>query len=102
MPTNDVSDGVITGTIVPTKKLCRHCKTDQVCIEIREITLDPPLETLTSLMIFFQLKGDGKGTIVPVTYIGIGCGCYAKGHRQLCHIAHSIELRGKIGPPQKL
>lgn len=90
----DVDDGVIKGYIDVHRRRCSHCGTATLCINIEYVNLNPNQSivsaeiTPSSRMIFYRNIGTccTDQILVPENLIGIGCGCYAKGQRQIAYI----------------
>lgn len=74
---NVVDDDYIDGWVEQNRQRCAICDHTTKCIGIAKLKL--PASTL------FHRAYDDTG------YIGIGCGCYARAHRQIAHIRHSVQ-----------
>lgn len=87
-PLRDLSDGLITGTVVTTGRVCGNCGEKTYCVHIDIIALPEGLTPSTSLIPYKVIDHDeDRGVrIYAINYLGIGCGCYAKFHRQIAHI----------------
>lgn len=88
-----VSDGIIEGVISIVEKppTCPICEKDTWVILVKKITLPDGITPSKRLIIF---KDDHK----EYPSIGIGCGCYAKFHRQIAHIQSRMKERGSVKP----
>jgi len=90
---SDVDDGTITGIIPPQGRVCDACGTVTRCIRIHGLALPKEFyefkdsHDLIRRLVFSYENGSA------VTYIGIGCGCYAKGHRQISHIRDNLKRK---------
>lgn len=76
-----VRDGVVTGALERTKQTCRICGEGTCTIYIASLSLPQGVNEGDNRIIFNQARSNPK-----MPYIGVGCGCYAKAHRQLAHI----------------
>lgn len=77
-----IMDGILEGEGMRIKK-CHVCGEVTGCFRIDKITLPDGIEPSTRL-IFFERKFDGNiSEPVQIPSIGVGCGCYARAHRQL-------------------
>lgn len=91
-PKRQIHDGVIEG-VVPGGifHTCEVCGKSTLCVEIHKIELPDGIEPTTSLIPYINDEDvDGYHTI---RFLGIGCGDYAKFHRQLAHIADKTRRR---------
>lgn len=79
----DVKDGYITGKVdIASKQRCGNCLRDTIALEVTKLDLPQYIKPSNKLIFC-------KGT-KPHGFIGIGCGCYAKGHRQIAHITDRV------------
>lgn len=85
------SDGIITGRILFKKGTCDHCGKNTRLIEVQEMSLPNGMEP-TDKFIFYM---NGTDQILPVGYIGITCGCYGKGMRQIAYVIGIRKGKGK-------
>ena len=76
-----LDDGYIIGMVLGTHRQCEHCDYKTVCVKITGLML--PKGMTVKATILQDRKEDEPHRI---TYIGVGCGCYAKFHRQVAHI----------------
>lgn len=83
-PMRHVDDGILKGRVHGVRKPCGVCGQTRMVIRIEEITLPQGIEPSKSIIAYRDDPTNPK--VVPLTYIGIGCGCYAKFHRQVAHI----------------
>lgn len=88
---NQVEDGIIRGWVEMKRKDCQICGHATKCIGVIEVSLPEGLKKTDSNVLFNRLNADFYPDRGP--YIGIGCGCYAKGHRQVAHITSAIKTR---------
>lgn len=86
-----VRDGIVTGVLLRTKIVCDVCGQGTCGIEVGAYDLPEEVPwTKTIINLQFRQKSDEEGYLVAA-YLGIGCGCYAKFHRQVAHIKDSVE-----------
>lgn len=91
-----VRDGIVTGRLSRTLLTCQICGQRTCGIEVGRYDL-PQGVTWTATII--AMKDCHPWDRRLVVHLGIGCGCYAKFHRQvLAHIVDSVE--GGRGFPQ--
>lgn len=94
---NTVDDGLITGNVETNRQWCRICNFPTRCINIHSIDLPEDVGKPTNRLIAYErhiTKDERTETFGPVKYIGIGCGCYAKFHRQIAHITTRVTQAG--------
>lgn len=93
----DLNDGIVTGRIDEKRGTCQICMTDNQCVlVVADITLPKmgPSALKKKVKPSVQLKfytTTVDGDIVPVSIIGLTCGCYAKAHRQLARIDQRMK-----------
>lgn len=90
---NTVDDGLITGNVEANRQWCEVCNFPTRCINIQSIDLPEDVGKPSTRLIAYVNKADAayrSDPIRPVKYIGIGCGCYAKFHRQIAHITTRV------------
>ena len=94
-PLRDLDDGLITGTVVTVGKICGHCESRTFCVHIDLIKLPAGIEPSTKLIPYtvVDMDEDRGVSLVHYEYLGIGCGCYARFHRQIAHIEHHMRKR---------
>lgn len=80
-----VSDGLIRGEVLTNKTACSKCGTATVVIHVHEITLPAGIKPGVQLLGYVR-RGLVAGAVTHRDFLGIGCGCYAKFHRQIVHI----------------
>lgn len=85
-----VRDGIVTGRLLRTLLTCDVCGLRTCGIEVGGYDL-PKDVPWTSTIIHIPRGNRFIQDQVMVVYLGIGCGCYAKFHRQVAHIKDSIE-----------
>lgn len=95
---HSVDDGLILGAVERSRQVCNVCGHTTMCIFITKITLPKGLEPSNSLIAFRDGKDQVNKRVVPLRYIGIGCGCYARFHRQVAHIETRRECRSASHP----
>jgi hypothetical protein len=90
---NSVDDGHIQGAITQTRQFCGNCMLSLRCIRISIITLPEGIEPSAKLIAYTTVDYDeDRGTrILQHQFLGIGCGCYAKFHRQIAHIQDKVK-----------
>lgn len=79
-----LEDGYVEGRVYFNTQPCGVCGQSTICVSVNQVT--PP----------DGVKPEDRRQIlnrVRMHKIGIGCGCYAKGHRQFAHVVDS--MRGK-------
>ena len=90
----DIDDGVITGIIMQHRRLCGHCAMATTCVQILSLDLPDPLEPAARMIFYKSVYTSGGDSVLvgPVDQVGIGCGCYAKGHRQIAYMKSSLTV----------
>lgn len=78
------SDGIITGRILFKKGECHHCFKQARLILIESIQLPQGVEP-SDKFIYFK-AGDADTPYYRIPVVGITCGCYAKGSRQIAYV----------------
>lgn len=63
---------------------CSHCDEDTLVWELKEVILPDHIEASTKLIIYTNDASPPGYKLIR--QIGIGCGCYARFHRQVAHI----------------
>jgi hypothetical protein len=96
---SDVNDGYITGRVEQKGYECGHCGMPTRVIRIDGLKLQKEIyyspmgnsekERKNRLKRFIFCDDNGSA----LNYIGIGCGCYAKAHRQIAHIVDNVRSR---------
>lgn len=84
MATNSVNDGYIIGVINGRLKKCGRCGTRTRVIDIISMTLPQGVTVKATIL---QVRNVDEPTAIG--NVGIGCGCYARFHRQITHIMRS-------------
>ncbi len=96
-----VNDGIIEGEILRNAQKCDHCGKICLCVWINsEPTLPGGIEPSVRLMLFQE---DFESDVVPpgvdliraITFIGIGCGCYARANRQIARIETRMKMMNR-------
>lgn len=77
-----IQDGIIHGRIDLKGRMCNHCGHETYCVRIYDAS-PPEVGDDTLDLNRTILKG--------VEFLGIGCGCYAKFHRQVAHIMDRMK-----------
>lgn len=85
-----VRDGIVTGILLRTKIVCDVCEQGTCGIEVTGYDL-PKEVPWTSTIISLPRSRRFIMDQAMVIFLGIGCGCYAKFHRQVAHIKDSVE-----------
>jgi hypothetical protein len=91
---HSVDDGIVTGDVSRTRQVCAVCGHYTMAIQV-----------FTSSLEALQKKGIKPTDTMLVKlidkdpYIGIGCGCYARFHRQVAHISHNMAKRRGLETP---
>lgn len=83
---SDVQDGYITGYIEAKGGECYACGQMTRVILVRSLKLPQPFDDFDTRRLILC---DSRGT--QLYRVGIGCGCYSKGHRQIAHILDSFK-----------
>jgi len=81
---NAVRDGIIMGVIDNVRHPCGVCGHTTRCIIVTSVTMPNGIEADWTILATRDTQGNPTGII---QYIGIGCGDYAKFHRQVAHIS---------------
>lgn len=89
MNVTTVDDTVVFGVIHRHSITCCLCRRKTYGILIGEVNL-PEGISRSPKIILIQLTPDG---VEPIPNIGIGCGCYARAHRQIAHIQDRIAAK---------
>lgn len=82
-----VNDGILHGKLGQTKGDCEVCGMGTRCLHIYEAHMPEGID------IGKTIAHSPTDTGAPITLIGIGCGCYAKFHRQVAHIQDKMTAR---------
>lgn len=86
-------DGIISGAIERTKQECGICGTWTMVIWIT--TVDLPQGIKVESTILTQTTSTTRPQGRTVGLIGVGCGCYARFHRQIAHIEDMMKARAR-------
>lgn len=84
-----VRDGYLIGTIGGRQVRCEHCQEKTACIEITGVVLPKGMTVKASIL---QDRNVAEPSCIK--HVGVGCGCYAKFHRQIAHINDSRMRSG--------
>lgn len=84
-----VRDGYLIGTAGGRQRKCDHCGEKTLCIEITGVVLPKGMTVKATIL---QDRHDTEPSCIE--RIGVGCGCYAKLHRQIAHINDSRMQSG--------
>jgi hypothetical protein len=85
----EVDDGIVKGRMRRTGIWCQNCQEDAYGIVVTELNLPEGISLVSKLIV----GRDKYGKTVPITMLGISCGCYAKAHRQIAHIQDAQRSR---------
>lgn len=88
MKRGELEDPYIIGEIPDKLVTCDICLVRTTGIDVENVTLPEGIEPSTKLIVCLQVKPRTPHEALfdwPVQ-IGIGCGCYARIHRQIAHI----------------
>jgi hypothetical protein len=93
---NSVDDGLIVGNIEARRKVCAHCGHTTRCIRVGMITDDELKQWVKespNKFIFGKVRANKLQDLDAMigSYIGIGCGCYGKAHRQVAHVKEAMR-----------
>jgi hypothetical protein len=94
---DSVDDGLIVGHIETRRKVCAHCGHTTRCIrvgkimddELRQWVKESPNKFIFGKVLVNKLQVDLDAMIG--SYVGIGCGCYGKAHRQVAHVKEAMR-----------
>jgi hypothetical protein len=91
MKKSDLADPYIIGRIHENKVICDRCGQGTTGILISNVLLPKDIEPSTRLIVCkpaFDSHGDEteEALFDWLEVLGIGCGCFAKFHRQIAHI----------------
>lgn len=84
-----VDDGIVRGRLLRVSHACDVCGSWTACVEVApgEGYTFPREVPWTATIVHFP-----KEPHYPVAiFLGVGCGCYARFHRQVAHIVDSVE-----------
>lgn len=84
--TADLKDGIIEGKVRARYEFCAHCSESTIVVQIEALELPEGIKPSTKLIGYAQQVSADGTTVGHVRYLGIGCGCYARFHRQIAHI----------------
>lgn len=87
MKVTDIDDGILDGFIQRHACFCGVCGTRTYCITSRNYKHPTVPIKATILM---QPDEFGQEPY-RIWYLGIGCGCYGKFHRQIAHIVDKMK-----------
>lgn len=90
-PKKTLNDGIIDGTIEAKGNFCGNCNEPTWCVTVKEITLPAAIAPSYRLIAYGTAAGPEGVICIHHRYLGIGCGCYAKFHRQLAHIEDRMK-----------
>lgn len=83
---NIVEDGIIRGYFDQIRHRCDVCNHPTRCVSIVGITMPEDIRIGFTII----SKPNDRGVRVPIDHIGVGCGCYARFHRQIAHIMDAV------------
>jgi hypothetical protein len=86
-----VDDGIISGHLLRRLTACGVCGRATACVQVKRY--DFPAEVPWHITIIAKpvepYGPEGKWNVAACHLVGVGCGCYAKLHRQVTHIQRS-------------
>lgn len=88
---HSIRDGIITGALRRTKEFCGNCGEDTCVAEVTKIELPTGIDPSHRLIGYGVHAGPDGAICIHHRYLGIGCGCYGKFHRQLAHIEERMR-----------
>lgn len=77
-------DGIVVGRLSRVTRVCDVCLVPTACVEVASYGL---LREWRSTIIWVH-RGDQELAV----YLGVGCGCLARFHRQVAHIQDKIKV----------
>jgi hypothetical protein len=80
-----IADTILTGK--DGIYVCGRCGTRTLSISIHDVQLPDGIKPQSTIL----YSGDDEKPFHK--HLGIGCGCYAKFHRQIAHIADRMERK---------
>jgi hypothetical protein len=89
---NELHDPYLIGHInYGARAQCQNCGELAMCIEVKNVLLPDDIEPSTRLILCLQHPSNSQAKPDPslftwIELLGIGCGCYARAHRQIAHI----------------
>lgn len=82
-----VDDGILIGYLLKANHPCGICGQKTSVLSLRGDRLDEK-------QISFEATILGILVVKRSRYVGVGCGCYARVHRQIAHIEDARKYRG--------
>ena len=79
-----VDDGIIVGNVERNRGQCENCGHTTMVINIQLVSLPDGINYDRRLIV-------ADSNDQRISHIGIGCGCYAKFHRQIAHIVDATK-----------
>jgi hypothetical protein len=89
-----VNDGILHGKQGATKGDCEVCGFSTRCLHIYEVHMPDGIE-VGKTIVANRLETPTSPAHNHITLIGIGCGCYAKFHRQVAHIQDKMAVKAE-------
>ena len=95
-----LKDKFIHGYLVNRHTLrCDYCRERAYVIQVTEVDLPHGVDPTDPRIIFTHVDPENKDG--HACYLGITCGCYSRGHRQLAHIMSQIKAKEQQQPKEK-
>jgi hypothetical protein len=92
-----VHDGIIDGKVDIQKHFCDYCDMGTMTVIIDSFSMPEGIEPQATILGRIITRFTDRPAPTPPfrsqMRIGIGCGCYAKFHRQVAHIQSKMESR---------
>ncbi len=85
-----VNDGIVSGRLLHRTIDCDVCGVPTCCVRVDGYNL-PEIRWTSTLICIWPNRPVRDPEPQCAVFLGIGCGCYAKFHRQVAHIRDSIE-----------
>lgn len=79
------NDGIVSGRLTRSTAHCDVCRAPTCCVEVSRYAV---LREYRATIIWIS-RGDQELAV----FLGVGCGCLAKFHRQVAHIEDTIARR---------
>lgn len=86
-PRKPIDDGILVGHILARRETCDNCGESTWPFEISEIRLPEGIKPSNKLIVYRE----GPNELEAAKWIGFGCGCYGKFHRQIAHIKGGMK-----------
>lgn len=82
-----MEDGIVSGQLMHRLQTCDVCGHLAACIMVDRYELRDIHYTKLIISVIHDITKPGQYTAV---YLGVSCGCYAKLHRQICHVREDV------------